>query len=145
MNLLDTLPPEILDIIFNDYWRNQFKLVVTELNYSQTLNDKIYKFLNTYCFKYDYFNPNYLHYLKEFNIEIYNLLKKPINKIICKNNNLYLQYCFNDYSFLKEVDNSLKLVCIFSINCSSYMRYRILHKFKELSNMKYTPIFVGCG
>ena len=85
------------------------------------------------------------YYLKEFNIEIANLLKKPINQIICKNNNLYLQYCFSDYSFLKDVDDSLKLVCIFSINCSSYMRYRTLHKFEKLSKMKYTPIFIGCG
>ena len=60
MNLLYTLPPEILDIIFYDYWINQFKLVVKELNYSTNLNDKIAKFLDTYCFKYDYFNPNYL-------------------------------------------------------------------------------------
>jgi hypothetical protein len=139
MNLLNILPSEILDIIFNDYWRNQYRSVIDELNHPQLLNKKIKKFLDTYCFKYDYFNPNYLHYLKEFNIEIANLLSKPILKIICKNNNLYLQYCFCDNESMNGIDKSLQFICLFSITCSGYMRYRTFQKFKELSNKNMYP------
>jgi hypothetical protein len=145
MNLLNILPSDILDIIFNDYWRDQYKHVIDELNQPQFLNKKIKKFLDTYFFKYNDFNTSYVHYLKLFNDEIKFIIKKPILKIICKNNNLYLQYCFCDNESMNDIDKSLKFICLFSITCSGYMRYRTFQKFKELSNVKYVPKFIGGG
>ena len=137
---MNTLPSEILNEILNQYWYFKYKNVIQELNYCNNVENKIKRFLFTYCFRENFFSEDYLYYLKKFNHEIEKITENKIFKTICKINNLYLYYCFDiNYknNILTQIDKKLKYITIYSISCSGDMRYFILNRFQKLSKLKY--------
>jgi hypothetical protein len=133
---MNTLPSEIQNIIFNDYWHFQFQYVLKELLFCMNLEIKIKKFLFRYCFRENLFSEDYLYYLKKFNNDIQKITKNKMLKVICDVNNLYLFYCFDinyNNNILTKVDKKLKYIAFYSITCSGQMRYFILSRFQELS------------
>ena len=63
MNLLDKLPDEILDIIYEYYWRDVFTNVLLDIKKPIILEQKINTFLNKYCMTQNYFNNVYTLYI----------------------------------------------------------------------------------
>tara|TARA_Y100000389_G_C17380824_1_gene474297 strand:- start:635 stop:1048 length:414 start_codon:yes stop_codon:yes gene_type:complete len=134
MNLLDKLPDEILDIIYEYYWRDVFTNVLLDIKKPIILEQKINTFLNKYCMTQNYFNNVYTHYLSILNEDIKNIIKNKSLIHICTNNKLLLFFCFDISSdIIKNIHISLQYICTYSICKSSYMRYNTYQRFIELS------------
>jgi len=135
---MDKLPSEIQDIIWNYYWQDIYSNKVLPCTLEPCRLDlEIKLFLNRYCFRINFFNNTYLFYLIKYN----NKIKEFINQynklydseLICKHNNLSLQYCLNIDEMYECIHDDLKYICVYSIVINRDSRFKTLHKFKELS------------
>ena len=136
---MNKLPSEIQDIIYNHYWQFQFKNVLDELTKCFRIEEKIKKFLYTYCFRESLFKNDYLYYLISFNNDIKTIIQNKKFKYLCLKNKLTLYYCFCDkyrLNVCSKIHENLKYIAMFSLSCSGDMRYFILNRFQELSNYK---------
>ena len=134
MNLLDKLPDEILDIIYEYYWKDIFNNVLLDIKKPTIIENKINNFLEKYCMTQNYFNNVYTHYLTILNEDIKNIVSNKSLTHICTNNKLLLYFCFdiND-DVIKKIHPSLQYICTYSICKSGYMRYNTYQRFIELS------------
>lgn len=136
MNNLDKLPNEILDIIFEYYWKDVFKKSLIEIKKPHMLEHKINNFIEKYCMIPNYFNDVYLNYLTILNNEISSMVKNKSLIYICSTNKLILYYCFefkND--IVKNINNQLHYIAIYCICKSGYMRWYTWDRFLNLSKL----------
>ena len=134
---MNTLPIEIQDIIYKQYWEYKYQFVINELTKCKEIENKIKNFLYNYCFREALFQSKYLYYLKLFNKDIYSIVKHKKLKNICDINNYTLYYCFDDkyrLNICSSIDKELQYIAMFAVCCSGQMRYIILNRFHDLSN-----------
>ena len=134
MNLLNRLPDEILDIIYEYYWKDVYTNVLSDIKKPILLENKINNFLEKYCMTQNYFNDVYTHYLCNLNQDIKNIIKNKAFIHICATNKLILFFCFDiNGDIVRNIHKSLQYICTYSICKSGYMRYNTYQRFIELS------------
>jgi hypothetical protein len=130
-----SLPIELSNTIFRLYWEHKFDDVLTEILHPKMLEQKIKRFINTYCIRDRIFDNVYLHYLKLLNTEINTLFNNNnVISILLKNSNLTLYWC-KDVEHLMSINNNLKRIAAFCISYSPHLRYHTLNRFQQLSTI----------
>jgi len=130
-----SLPIELSNTIFRLYWEHKFDDVLAEILHPKMLEEKIKKFIKTYCIRDRMFDNVYLHYLKLLNDEINTLFNnKNVISILLKNNNLILYWC-KDIEHLHSIHIKLRRIAAFCISYSSQLRYNTFYRFQQLSTI----------
>ena len=142
---MNTLPIELEDRIWNDYWQMYFSdNILHDITYPYELTNEINTFLFKYCFRSRFFDNVYHHYLVGLNEKIkdfvlnYTLLFNNNNNdnviAICKQQNSMLKYCFSMEPYIiKDIHKSLWYIYTYCISITKGQRYKLYKRFRELS------------
>ena len=138
---MNTLPIELENRIWNDYWQMYFTdNILNDITYPLELSNEINTFLFKYCFRSRFFDNVYHHYLVGLNEKIktfclhYTVCSNNNVIAICKQQNSMLKYCFSMEPYIiKYIHPSLWYIYTYCISISKGQRYMVYKRFRELS------------
>ena len=141
---MNTLPIELENRIWNDYWQMYFTdNILNDITYPLELSNEINTFLFKYCFRCRFFDNVYHHYLVGLNEKIkdfvlnYTLLFNNNRNVIitlCGEQNNMLKYCFSlEPYIIKYIHKSLWYISTYCISISKGQRYKVYKRFCEMS------------
>ena len=134
--MIDRLPNELNDIIFNMYWKDIYTThVLNELNNPKELYDKIMNFITKFGIPINksIYPNNLLFYLQQFNNEI-NTLFENSNTLYCKQNyfNIFNDLQNNDSNAFNSININYRNICRFIVCKSGNSRYHVHHYFSTI-------------
>lgn len=129
---IKNLPDELQDKIYQYYWTYIYYNVLNEIKEIIYLEQKINNFIKRY--ENNIVKENNYYYYKKFNNLIKNITPNKGKMLLCKYNNLNLQYCTTNYinNICSNINNNYKYIAPILICKSNHLRYHILHYLKSL-------------
>jgi hypothetical protein len=126
------LPNELQDNIYQYYWSYVYSNIVNELNEIIILDKQINIFVQRY--ENNIVKENNKFYYKKFNNLIKNITHNKGKILLCKYNNLSLQYCNMDYIYniCSNISNDYKYIAPILLCKSNTMRYQVIYYLKSL-------------
>lgn len=133
---MDTLPEEILDIIWNHYWQFKYNDVINEINYPINIEQQHISFIkkNFGVIACPY-RDNYKYHLEKMNKSISEITNSKGLFLICKQNGLLMRYITNEYLkhvFNRVPDNYKHIASLFVI-LSGNNRFNVLFAFENIN------------
>ena len=140
--MIDKLPNELNDIIFNMYWKDIYTShVLKELNKPKELYDKIMLFSKNYGFPTKPYPDHLRYYLYNFDKEIENIISNKPYLLYCKNTyynifNIMSESNIKDSHAYYHVNKQYIHICQFLTSKSGNMRFYVYHYFTTVDDYK---------
>lgn len=133
---MNTLPIEIQDRIWNDYWMFKYNDVISEIEKPLKLEKKALDFYGKFIGVLNYnYKSSYKYYFSSLNIELKDVVTNKGTMIIAKNCQLLIRYITNDYlkCIFKDVPKDYKHVAALCVLISGQQRYNTLNLFNNIN------------
>ena len=137
--MMNKLPNELLDMIWNHYWGFIYtEQVIEELKKPKYELNRIINFLKNHFIgnKSQLYDKQITYYLEKYNLIIKQIKNNKGLKLLCKINCPKLKYCFDECNMitcLTGIRKELKEISMFSILFNHPdLRYEIFYRYTKL-------------
>ena len=125
--MMDKMPIEIQDKIFQYYWGYEYVKITKEIKSIFKLNNKIISFMKKY--KYSINETNNIFYYRLFNDELKKMNKNKGLLLISKINKLPIYHSTIEIS--KKIKDKYKYIAPILISFSGYQRFYALERISN--------------